>query len=455
MAVWILVTSVLCGLQQSTIEQVDREAGIQVGVRVENFAGEVVFDFHGEQSMVVASNMKLITTATALAGLGPDFRWTTQAWLQNGSLWIRGNGDPSLRLTPSGDFGKYLLNQLAEKIRAQGQYEIHELVVDGRAFQGPARPLSWPANQWQNEYCAPVSSLAVGGNCLTATFLNGWVHLTPQLSPTIRFPYGSKKSQVAFSMSWKEADKRLYFKGGTFRDGDLRLAFQNPLEVFGRWIKSGLEKRGIDIGRIRVATAAESAPSQKPILTHMSAWTLADAVMVANKDSDNFVAEILFRTLGQYQGDGSPEDSRLEIRRQLKKLQVPLQSLLQADGSGMGRDKDERLNRISPANLCCLLRSAAYEPWAEVFFDSLVIGGKEGRLKNRFKESLFSGGKVRAKTGWIKGASSLGGYLLVGETPLVFSIVVNYQSDGKPRTNNARFRELQEDILRALMAQGA
>jgi hypothetical protein len=49
----------------------------------------------------------------------------------------------------------------------------------------------------------------------------------------------------------------------------------------------------------------------------------------------------------------------------------------------------------------------------------------------------------------------LGGYLLVGETPLVFSIVVNYQSDGKPRTNNARFRKLQEDILRALMAQGA
>ena len=84
-----------------------------------------------------------------------------------------------------------------------------------------------------------------------------------------------------------------------------------------------------------------------------------------------------------------------------------------------------------------------------------MSGGKEGRLKNRFKESLFSGGKVRAKTGWIKGASSLGGYLLVGETPLVFSIVVNYQSDGKPRTNNARFRKLQEDILRALMAQGA
>jgi len=137
----------------------------------------------------------------------------------------------------------------------------------------------------------------------------------------------------------------------------------------------------------------------------------------------------------------------------LKSLQVPLDSLLQADGSGMGRSEKERINCISPASLCCLLRSATFESWGELFFDSLVIGGQEGKLSTRFRDANFAGGIVRAKTGWIRGASSLGGYLLLGDTPLVFSIVVNYQSDDTPRTNNARFRKLQEDILRALLTK--
>ena len=422
MVAWIFLASASFALQQATIESVHRESGIQVGVRVENLAGEVVFDFQGEESVAVASNMKLVTTAAALAGLGPDFRWTTQAWLESGSLWIQGNGDPSLRWTPSGDFGEEFLNRLATNILAEKEPEVTELVVDGRAFQGPFRPDSWPHDQWQNDYCAPVSALAVGGNCLTAKLSSGSVKLNPYLSPAIRFPYSSKKSKKNFSMSWDVPDRKLYFSGGTHVEKDLRLAFKNPLEVFGRWIRSGLEKRGIEIRSIRIATEEELAPTSTPLLVHASAWNLSEAVVVANKDSDNFVAEILFRTLGDQAGDGTPRGSRLAVRRQLKSLQVPLDSLLQADGSGMGRSEKERINRISPASLCCLLRSATFESWGELFFDSLVIGGQEGKLRTRFRDANFAGGIVRAKTGWIRGASSLGGYMLLGETPLVFSI---------------------------------
>jgi D-alanyl-D-alanine carboxypeptidase len=58
---------------------------------------------------------------------------------------------------------------------------------------------------------------------------------------------------------------------------------------------------------------------------------------------------------------------------------------------------------------------------------------------------------VRAKTGWIVGASALSGYLLAGETPLVFSILINYTKDKTLRTNNARFKKMQEDYLHEIL----
>ena len=89
-----------------------------------------------------------------------------------------------------------------------------------------------------------------------------------------------------------------------------------------------------------------------------------------------------------------------------------------------------------------------------VWFDSLPVAGVEGRLKARFGNQVFQPGRVHAKTGWISGASALSGYLLAGDDDVLsFSIVVNYQPDGSPRTNNARFKALQEDILEQVLSK--
>ena len=77
-----------------------------IGLLVRDAAtGEVVAEWNANKSFTPASTMKIVTTATALELLGPDFRFETQvqaagevdsAGVLHGNLYIRGGGDPTL-----------------------------------------------------------------------------------------------------------------------------------------------------------------------------------------------------------------------------------------------------------------------------------------------------------------------------------------------------------------------
>ena len=67
--------------------------------------GQTLFESHADKYFVPASNMKLFTTALALAKLGPDYRFHTTletngalsaAGVLTGDLFLVGRGDPNL-----------------------------------------------------------------------------------------------------------------------------------------------------------------------------------------------------------------------------------------------------------------------------------------------------------------------------------------------------------------------
>ena len=67
--------------------------------------GETLYELNADRYFVPASNMKLFTTALALAKLGPDYRFHTTLethgtvspeGLLNGDLYLVGRGDPNL-----------------------------------------------------------------------------------------------------------------------------------------------------------------------------------------------------------------------------------------------------------------------------------------------------------------------------------------------------------------------
>jgi len=133
-------------------------------------------------------------------------------------------------------------------------------------------------------------------------------------------------------------------------------------------------------------------------------------INITNRDSNNGYADSLLRRLG------GPE----VVRAALTPLGVDPNSFRQVDGSGLSR-----YNMAKPQTFVSILRGMDASPGRYIFYRSLPIAGQSGTLRNRFLNTSVQG-KVRAKTGTLRGVRALSGYL---EHPrrgtLVFSIMVN------------------------------
>lgn len=437
--------------QDACVRALDGEHGVEVAVQIEDLDGRVVYAFRGDQPLVQASVTKLLTGAAALTVLGPDYRWRTEAQLAGRTLWLRGNGDPSLRETPAGDHAEAFLDRLAAALRERDVAALDELVLDDRAFERTLFHPLWPAAQRAFDYSAPVSALSVAGNVLELRIdAGGALRLLPEPGPGLAVE--RRPGAGVFQAVWT-GDLALRVSGDLATPATGRLAMRAPVSVFGEWLRGGLAARGVWIERARLAGADEAAPQIEPFLRHDSAWSVADALLLAHKQSDNFVAEALLRTVAIESGQrGDAAGGAAAVRAALEQLGVDLAGLNQADGSGYARGGEPPANSAPPRLICGVLRAMAQGESQHLWFDSLVVGGEEGRLRGWFQDSRFQPRRVRAKTGFITGASSLAGYLLAGAGDvLVFSIVVNYVPDGSARTNGRRFREIQEQILRELL----
>ena len=89
-----------------------------------------------------------------------------------------------------------------------------------------------------------------------------------------------------------------------------------------------------------------------------------------------------------------------------KKVKIPNSKFNLEDGSGLSK-----YNKITTSSIALLLERATSKDYFDYFYDSLPIAGVDGTLLKRFKSKpLFK--NLRAKTGYIKGVSSLSGYFI-------------------------------------------
>jgi D-alanyl-D-alanine carboxypeptidase/D-alanyl-D-alanine-endopeptidase (penicillin-binding protein 4) len=178
---------------------------------------------------------------------------------------------------------------------------------------------------------------------------------------------------------------------------------------------------------------------------------IADTLAAINADSRNSVADQLFLHLAhEVEGRGDREAGAAAIRSALARLGVPATGLVQVDGSGLSRS-----DRVTARQLAALL-SAAIElgpEEAKLYRASLALSGRTGTLEERMQGSVAEG-RVRGKTGWIGGVSTLSGIaetLAGGE--LVFSILVEYPADAGG-LNTSTFKPMQDEILALLVGEG-
>lgn len=420
--------------------------------------GEELVNIRSRDLFVPASNQKILTSAFALASLGPGFEFTTSVYRLGDDIVVVGDGDPLLgdpRLAAGESVSIYReLDRWAAAVLAKvGPTIKGDLLVASR-FTGPGyRHPDWPAGQASRWYCAPVSGLNFHDNCFDVTFTvtgktveANVVPASPFIKVISRVRRG-KRHLWSLTCDPDQAEVRL---AGSVRRSTTRpvsVAVADPLMLLGRVFAGRCLKAGISLrGRVRKADPAKldlsrATPLARPAtLLAQTRTSLAKVMMRANKRSLNLAAECLFLRAG----DGTWAGSAAKMRRTLvERFDLDGSQLVVRDGGGLSK-----LNRVSPRVVCRILGKLAVGPGAGQWLASLPRSGTDGSLARRLGRRPYAG-RILAKTGHVTGASCLSGYVLDDDwrVALAFSVLVGRVKSGQ----SWRANDLQDAICRRLV----
>ncbi len=188
-------------------------------------------------------------------------------------------------------------------------------------------------------------------------------------------------------------------------------------------LRNRLKSGGIEVGG-GVGVQAKPVNSQKIAEFHRP---VAEIIGLVNKNSDNFLAEHIFKMVGAAAGGqtNTAKKSIATITEALQKAGISTEGLCINDGSGLCRK-----NLFSANTEVGLLTKAAESNFSLEFKSSLSIAGVDGTLKRRMKQT-YAERNLQAKTGTLRNASALSGYVTTrdGER-LCFAFIFNGGSVG-------------------------
>jgi len=176
-----------------------------------------------------------------------------------------------------------------------------------------------------------------------------------------------------------------------------------------------LASRGVSV---RGAPGTGRVPRDVLPLASDLSEPLATIVREMNRESDNFISELLLKELGaSVARRGSTAAGAEVVYAELRAAGVPLAGVRIADGSGLSRS-----DRLTTQALVAILRSAASDPGIrDAFVTSLAVAGISGTLKKRL-DRRPTRGRVIAKTGTTSVSSALAGFV---RRRYVFAIIQN------------------------------
>jgi len=419
-------------------------------------SGQTLYEQKADKFFVPASNMKLFTTALALAKLGLDYRFHTTLETRgaisaegtlNGDLILVGRGDPNLsnRKFPyllKEEFEgppEKVLAELADALVAKGVKEISgDIVGDDSYFPRDRYPSGWEIDDMVWQYGAAISAIVVDDNTVTLTLTPGERSGDPvqaAIAPATRdFVV---ENDVATSAADLKADLTLTREPGAnlvvvrgtlpakTAPRKLVLAIEEPAQHAAALLADLLAERGMNIGgkarEVHVPEGAETAVTPRAVLAEHVSVPLGDAVKLVNKISQNLHAEMLLRTAARQNGAWStPEELAKYPEDFYSAAGILAGDVVQSDGSGLSRR-----DLVTPRAIAALLKYAQGQPWFAAYYASLPVAGEDGSLEDRMKNSPAAG-RIHAKTGSLEHVRSRSGY---ADTPggrrLIFSFLSN------------------------------
>ncbi|MCK4934663.1 MAG: D-alanyl-D-alanine carboxypeptidase/D-alanyl-D-alanine-endopeptidase, partial [Simkaniaceae bacterium] len=406
----------------------------------------------------------VVLTGAALHLLGPDYFFTTDL-VYEGNIDSQGVLDGNIRLIGGGDptFGSpnfpgvkswnKLQTEYAKIIKEAGITKVNGWVIgDGNSFESQLAPSSWLFEDLGNYYGAGASGLSFHENMYELI-----------LKPGNEVGKSAKILSKKPDLSYMEFDNQLltgprnsgdnaYIYGSEYQTNvvlrgtiplgvdpfTIRGAILDPPFAAAYLLCQELETLGVSVqkGPVSAKRSAKAALSQT-LLSRAISPNIKEIVHAINKRSQNLYAEHLLKAIGS----GKESVGLSKVQNYWKNQGIDLEGFAMFDGSG-----NSRKDLLTASQIVKILESLSKSQHFACFYDSLPIGGKDGKLASLLKE-FSNASQIRAKTGFMSQIKSYAGYARNKDGDLLaFALMTNHCTK-----NFAKRNQKLEMILQHLL----
>jgi len=427
----------------------------------------VISFYQSQKSLIPASTMKLVTTATALDVLGHDFRFKTSLAYDGkidsngvlyGNIYIVGAGDPTLGSKYY--TGQNFLKEWLNEIQRLGIKKIKgSVVADGSCYSDEFIPSTWTWGDIGNYYGAGVTGLSVYDNTVSLLFRSGQnvgdKTIITSMDPYV--PYFQVKNEVT---SDNIKSDQAYIFGAPYSqyriargsiplnvsDFSVKASIYDPSFLIAFKLDVLLKENGIELTNppttIRKLKEKKLSISSNQIEFHEHySDKLNTIINHTNLISNNHFAEHIHRAVGaelNKEALASAFSSSKLIKEYWINKEIKSSGFHMNDGSGLSRNNALTASFLVDV-LCYMKNNSKAFPY---FIESLPIAGKTGTLKY-FGRGTILEGKLIAKSGSMQRIRSYAGYYKSNANDLLaFAVIVNNYN-----CTSAELKKLIEKLL--------
>jgi D-alanyl-D-alanine carboxypeptidase/D-alanyl-D-alanine-endopeptidase (penicillin-binding protein 4) len=412
-------------------------------------SNKIISGVGSRKSLVPASTMKLVTTATALEMMGAGKRFSTTIKYSgeidtnctlNGNIYIVGGGDPCLGSARySGHYGEFM-SKWANEIRNLGIDSINGKVIgDATIFGEQMIPATWIWGDLGNYYGAGPCGLSIYENLCRLTLQSGKRGDSTVISCVSPYIPNLEFDNYVKSMSTKKDQSYIFgapyqekrtIKGGipiNAKDFEVRGSIPDPAYLAA--FELDMELRGMGVRIANPSTTIRKIKfeggsienTKRHIITTTRSPSLSTIIDATNMYSINLYAEHLMNQIGVFRYRHGATGSGTQATQEFwKKRDLDVDGLYINDGSGLSR-----FNAITARQMVGILQEMYESKNYKIFFKSLPVAGKSGTLRNVGKGTAASG-RVRAKSGYMTRVRSYAGYVTTkNKRNIAFALIVN------------------------------
>jgi serine-type D-Ala-D-Ala carboxypeptidase/endopeptidase (penicillin-binding protein 4) len=430
--------------------------------------GDILIDYNSGISLAPASVMKVITTAAALELLGPGHTFSTKVGYTGtfrktfgtlkGNIIILGGGDPALGSKYFTDHYEGFIDNWVTEIKKLGIKRIRgQVITDDSYYDYLPVPAKWLWEDEGNYYGAGAYGLSVFDNTYEIHFSTFSEGSKPEMKEIIPVECRDQLSNFLIASGIEDKGNVFtspYGKGGWLAgkipvnqlDFILKASITDPPLLLSKVLSEKLKAVGIKIsGNPTTIRAEQNLKPEKIVpVTETTSPPLSDIINVLNHESVNLFAEHLIKELGKkFRNTGSTESGSEVVTEFLKSSGIDTNGMFIEDGSGLSP-----VNAINTRELVRLLVYMRNKgKYFNEYYSSLPDAGKNGTLKNYFKDPLFDS-QLKAKSGSMTRVRSFAGYFTTKSGKnMAFSIIINNYSGSSKNIISGIEENIRELII--------